>query len=93
MKNKLDKLHKAGLIGCLNNTGVNSENYKNFMKWINVKDELPKEDGLYLTYHPPNNVFQRGYIVIRFIVLEQRWLTPWCDEITHWMYLPEAPHE
>lgn len=55
--------------------------------WKNIKEEEPKEKGLYLTYSQSNG------ITIAF------WNNSWCscgetidtDSITHWMPLPNKP--
>lgn len=61
------------------------------MKWISVKDRLPKEDGWYLVYTryiivPPRVVQYKKDAEYPFIGFYQ-------NDITHWMPLPEPPKE
>ena len=46
---KLFKLQASGLIGCLNDTGVTSENYRKLIMWkpFNVANK-PDDDKIYL---------------------------------------------
>jgi hypothetical protein len=76
------------------------------MKWINIKDALPPEDGVYLTYTPPHDkhlgkiatYYYSGpvreiYEGKEFYIGYNFYGTPYLEDkfITHWMELPGAP--
>ena len=68
-------------------------------EWISVKDRLPEESGLYLTYGdiefvPDHNDQPNTYkgIKIRVFLREYHNLE-WDWRVTHWMPLPEPPKE
>ncbi len=85
--------------GCLNNTEIISENYKQFLhkdqwpKWISVKDHLPLEGELVLIHR----IGERLTVDYRIEIegLPTIWACLLEDEIykvTHWMPLPERPN-
>lgn len=55
------------------------------MKWISVKDELPKSERV-LTIDKYNFI-----VVSAFDPILNVWLH--ADDVTHWMELPEVPNE
>jgi hypothetical protein len=66
------------------------------MKWISVKDELPKKDGDYLVCDTHSDAM----MVTCYEVNTMRWndngtkplIDFWeHDEVTHWMPLPNPP--
>lgn len=67
------------------------------MKWISVKDRLPDEGKLVLTF----NAEQKGYddYCLDYVILINTEPTGYiwaCDlnyDVTHWMPLPEPPNE
>ncbi len=76
-----------------------------YTQWIDVKERLPKEDGEYLTYVMDNGCTYGQYIQ-RFFLKERclegmysdqftHWeKVQWDDYVvTHWMKLPEPPHD
>lgn len=67
------------------------------VKWISVKDQLPKVEGDYLTFYPDK--YGNSMVCIRSWLHWANgfsWYYSWnerCDEVevTHWMPLPKPP--
>jgi hypothetical protein len=68
------------------------------MKWISVKDELPKETGHYLIMHTWHGRTSKDHTKVMHF-LHTAYETPvmmWYDTklhplVTHWMPLPQPP--
>ena len=99
MTSKLERLKQAGLIGCLNDTGINSTNYKDRgMTWISVSDRLPEKDKNVILFDG-NEIFCGTYN--GKFKENHSWGNQCCDgicygwyeknEVTHWMPLPQPP--
>ena len=56
-------------------------------EWISVKDRLPEENGIYLTFNK-----KKQYEFHLFQVGKRMWQGVWEEDgVTHWMPLPEPP--
>jgi hypothetical protein len=91
---------KAGLIGCLDGTGVTSENYREKMfesNWVSVKDRLPDTDSLVVIWNEkrPCNYLIAIYSAYdkEFMHYEYAKVLTWPVEISHWLPLPKVPNE
>ena len=62
------------------------------MKWIKVQDELPQENQHVIYYFEctgvSSGIYCKGIDGMDCFVGVDGWL---CDDVTHWMPLPEAP--
>jgi len=99
----MKRLKRSGLIGCLDGTGVTSENYKDKlmekMEWIKVTDQLPKEYERVLAYGKSLcgscHLFEDK--VIEYCVFKKgefefgEYQCPF--EPTHWTPLPSTPKD
>jgi len=58
-------------------------------QWIPVTERLPEKDGEYLA------VVEDGELRDKFVVFydEQYWAILMHQKVTHWMPLPELPHD
>lgn len=55
-------------------------------EWISIKDKIPEKDGRYLVFEKGNYYGWVGVLSLR----EGRWDS---ENVSHWMPLPESPHE
>ena len=56
-------------------------------EWISVKDRLPEENGIYLTFNK-----KRQYEFHMFQTGKRMWQGIWEEDgVTHWMPLPQPP--
>lgn len=99
--NFLDKLKKHGLLGCLNGTGVTSENYKEYlygdrMEWIEVEKRMPPkyETILFITYDEKKKC---GCYYMGQVTGNGSWVPYGRNfgkkNVTHWMPLPQPPEK
>ena len=72
------------------------------MKWISVKDRLPKGNWGFNNYSLSEDVLVANSCAIEIACYDrdrQTWLVgepangKWIDKITHWMPLPKNPHK
>lgn len=65
------------------------------MNWINVIDELPKVDGMYLVFDMYNGIVVRPFNQYHNCWDYEDGDDYYCDaiggKITHWMPLPDKP--
>lgn len=100
---RMKRLEEAGLLGCFDNTGVNSTNYKGILmdKWIDIRDQLPEFDkkvlayslGATLTYicfRPEENEYNEHWSICEASDCSCVGCTA---PIDYWMPLPTPPEE
>jgi hypothetical protein len=105
---RMKRLKELGFIGCLNDSGVTSQNYKELLgpdfpfgpipHWIKCEDRLP-EDNEYVLAFGENEIAVMQFrktsdgrhkkVMGYFQNIERGEII----EATHWMPLPETPHE
>ena len=61
-------------------------------RWLNVKENLPQDDGNYLVFTSDNNLVEIAtyYGDGEWLTFDLANLTPF---VTHWMPLPKLPKE
>lgn len=68
------------------------------MKWISVKERLPKDDDNVLVFLAPTDILIGSYF-FRPMMRSFTWtmhdsdLDEYIEDITHWMPLPEPPKD
>ncbi len=96
MSDRVKRFEKAGLLGCFDGTGVNSENYKEVLsgnsapEWISI-NEGPPDEGKWVLIGGKNiqsvdHGCRLGDCYYMHGELDKKML--WA---THWMPLPEPP--
>ena len=78
-----------GLIGCLDGTGITSENYKEILNghgWIKCTDRLPDRDEFIL-------LGWTGAHFIPYDKIDRKTMRSTCADLalTHWMPVPGPP--
>lgn len=66
------------------------------MEWINLKNQQPEKEGLYLIFAPSADVKMPLIITAWWDFLNEQWTaipSVWAKGATHWMPLPEPPKE
>lgn len=95
---RMQKLKELGLIGCLNDSGITSETKIGPLpQWIKCSERMPDIGIKVLAYFP----LEGSYGIHTAIYQPTNPINDWrlstfqttCDKPTHWMPLPEAPHD